>query len=217
MLGGCGCDCAYSDCHDVCENCGMNGCDGCCDMTDDMIFGPDERMTGSGTRIDSRAWTGLEPTWCEDYGGTRADAWANSFAEWKYSRVLELKALAALWGPAVPHRARNCRKGWNVYDGHVSNRDEEWTFFRAVWATGAIITRRCWGQRQIDRARERFERRKNNLRWDGERWEYWSAYPSGRQMSYWDSWGGASSYGHYAIELYPGCRISIYHDGESGL
>lgn len=148
---------------------------------------------GTGTMIDSRDWTGLEPTWWEEEAGlTRFDDWCDRWEMWKHDRRHELKALRALWFIPIRSRPRDSRKGWTIYDGHVSNRDEEWTFWRSLLATVAILFQRRHGQRQVDR---------------------YGFQPS-FDLAYWDS---RSTYGGYEIMclwLYPRCRVSIFSGGE---
>lgn len=178
---------------------------------DDDILGDDfDGVSGGG--IDSRAWTGLEPTWWEQQGvgATRADHWADCWEGWKADKIDRLKALAMLWGPPVPCRPANIRKGWTVYDGHVAARGEDWTFGRAILSTIGILLGRRWRQVDVDRDEVRCRR----LRAETGKVHFRDA---GFDMGHWDY---RTTYGGWAcmcLDLHRGCRVDIFSDGDSSL
>lgn len=121
---------------------------------------------------------------------------------WQYERHMlgqRWKALRTLWGPPVVNEWATGRRkdGVTVYQ---ANRDDDWTFWRAVKATIGIVLGRHWTE---DAA---------------ECWKsghVFSAY--GKGVAFWDS---RSVYGGYDVDccwLYPRCRVSIFSDGESNL
>jgi hypothetical protein len=98
-------------------------------------------------------------------------------------------ALRMLWGPVIRHRARDARKGWTVYDGHERDRGEEWTFWRAIIATVAIL----------------ISRRHRDKDFPSDSWD----------LGYWDSHSDGYGYSFGYLHLWRGARVEIGRDGES--
>lgn len=143
--------------------------------------------------IDSRSWTGLAPSWGEEFGMSRAEAWLFSVSE-RHGRAREAaKALLMIWGPAVPNRPRG--RFWTVYDGFQTQRGGDWSFCRALVSTVAILTHRRWTQRQIDR--------------DGPKSTY--------DMGHWGYRNDGLGWSCRILNLYPRWRVSIDFDGDSYL
>ncbi|MBW6524462.1 hypothetical protein KZ810_13215 [Sphingomonas sp. RHCKR47] len=126
-----------------------------------------------------------------------AEAWAD---QWGYDRRQELRAIIALWGPAIRHRPRDSRKGWTIYDGYERNREEEWTVWRALVCTIAILLGRRWG----DDAEARWSRRHGRA-------GVWADTP---RLAFFDSRDTYGGYDITRVELAPGCRFSVFSDGE---
>lgn len=126
-----------------------------------------------------------------------AQAWA---AEWRYHRRQELRAIIALWGPAIRHRARDSQKGWTVYDGYERNREEEWTIWRAMLCTIAILLGRRWS----DAAEARWARRHRQA-------GIWAPTP---MLAFFDARDNYGGYDVTIVQLAPGCRFSVFNDGE---
>lgn len=146
-------------------------------------------------RVDSRSWTGLEPTWWEEQGvgATRVDDWADRWEVRSRGLWHACKAIAMLWWPQVPNRRNGgWQRGWSVYDGYVSGRGEEWSLWRALLATLAIILGRFW--RDSDEQRLGFR-----CGLDLGHWDY------GRTYGGWDC---------MVLNLYPRCRVTIESDGD---
>ena len=100
----------------------------------------------------------------------------------RHDKEQRVKALRALWFRPVVGRVRPD----GVVD-HIACRDEDWTFWRAIKVSIAILA-----NRQVK----------------GER------YQTSYQMAYWDAF---KTYGGYTVDLvwlYPGFRYSIFNDGE---
>lgn len=120
--------------------------------------------------------------------------------EARYRRRQELRGIVALWARPIKSRPRDPRKGWTIYDGYERNRDEEWTLWRALVCTVAILLGRHWS----DAAAERWACRHGKS-------SCWAASPN---LAYFDS---RSTYGGYdvmVVQLAPGCRFSVFSDGE---
>lgn len=117
-------------------------------------------------------------------------------------------ALAALWGPPVLDYVR--------YDGvsiFKRSRDEEWTFWRAIQATVGLVLGRYWN----DEAAARWERRSTLAHALFGRPNPYRFRLPGLTLVYWDN---RRVYGGYSVEvlqLYPGCRIEHFNDGETSL
>lgn len=124
-------------------------------------------------------------------------------AERRYYRRLQLRAIVALWGRPLKTKARDTRKGWTIYDGYTRNRDEEWTVWRAVLCTIAILLRRYWS----DDAQHAWAKRhgKNSC---------WADTPT---LAYFDCWPVYGGYNAEIVQLAPGCRFSVFNDGETNL
>lgn len=170
-------------------------------------------------QVDSRAWTGLEPTWWEAQGiGTRADAWADRWGAWKHERLDELKALATIWGYCIPNRPRDPRKGWTVFDGMQSDRGGDWTFLRAVKATIAILLGRRYRDSHRERDWARWKARRANPRFIASQWIHPEIHmPISVEMAHWDYRGAPGGWSSMVLYLHPGCRVSIFSDGDSSL
>jgi hypothetical protein len=165
------------------------------------------------SRIDSRSWTGLEPTWWEEQGvgATRADDWADRWCDWREDKIQRLKALAMLWGPAVPARPiGSWRRGWSIYDGHVTARGEEWTFGRALRATIGILLFRVWGEIDAEGDRQRCARIREQT---GRR----VFHDLGLDLGHWDYRDEYGGWSCMMLQLYRGCRVEIFSDGDSSL
>lgn len=143
--------------------------------------------------VDSSAWTGRPSALRRDECGVSDWDWHEMRSEEdRIRRRDRWQALVALWWLPKRQPPRRRSEGWTVHDGHERNRDEEWTLWRALLATVAIVTGRDHTQRQVDR------------------------------YGHEDSWniayfGAGATYGGYdvmVVQLYPRCRISIFSDGE---
>ena len=146
--------------------------------------------------IDSSTWTGRPSVIVRDDDGISDWDWAEMRRETlREMRLDRFKALKALWLPARRHPPRDRRKGWTVYDGHERARDEEWTFWRSILATVAIVTARYHGQAQVDRHGHQF----------------------GVNVAYFDAFTINGGYTSTIVELFPGCRVAIFEDGETNL
>ena len=126
-----------------------------------------------------------------------AEAWAE---EWRYRRRQELRAIVALWGPAIRHRPRDSRKGWTIYDGYERNREEEWTIWRALVCTVAIL----FGRRWSDNAEACWSRRHGRA-------GVWAPTP---MLAFFDSRDTYGGYDVTIVKLAPECRFSVFSDGE---
>ena len=105
------------------------------------------------------------------------------------------RAFRALWCKPVVDHVR--------YDGVTifrDNRDDDWTCWGALQATIGVLLDRHW----TDRAEARWRRRLGR-----------GSY--GLQLAYWDSRCIYGGYDVMCIWLYPGCRVSIFGDGETNL
>jgi len=155
-------------------------------------------------RVDSSTWTGLP-----SHVRPAAGPWGDMMTEaqdaamcrdlMRYDRLQRWRALRMLWGPAIRNRAKDSRKGWTVYDGHVRHRGDDWTLWRAVRSSVAILANRMHGQAQIDRHRSRTGK----------------LYIPSHDMGHWDSHSDGYGYSSMCLQLYPACRIEIFSDGES--
>lgn len=116
-----------------------------------------------------------------------------------YVREQRWAALRMLWGRPIKSKPRDRQKGWTIYDGHVRNRDEDWTVWRGIAATVALIINRRQGQRQVDQHRSRTGK----------------LYVPSFDLGYWDNRydGYGCSYG--CLRLYPGWRVEVASEGES--
>lgn len=119
---------------------------------------------------------------------------------WRYQRRQELRGIVALWGPAIRSRPRDPRKGWTVYDGHERKRDEEWTIWRAIVCTVAILLGRCWSDDAAGRWANRHGRS-----------SCWAPSPNLAWFDARDTYGG---YEIQRVQLAPGCRFTVFSDGE---
>ncbi|SFP62469.1 hypothetical protein [Sphingomonas rubra] len=120
--------------------------------------------------------------------------------EARYRRRQELRGIVALWAPAIKDRPRDSRKGWTIYDGYVRNRDEEWTLWGAIVCTVAILLGRRWHDQAIKRWEKRY----------GKSWA-WAPTPD---LAYFDARSTGSGYDITRVQGAPGCRFSVFSDGE---
>jgi hypothetical protein len=109
-------------------------------------------------------------------------------------------ALKALWGPAIRQRPRDSRKGWTIYDGHERNRDDEWTLWRGVLCTIAILLDRHWSEA----AEARWTKRTGKA----------GSYGDRLNLAYFGCGPTYGGYDAWIVELAPGCRFSVFSDGE---
>ncbi|MBI0530319.1 hypothetical protein D9602_02960 [Sphingomonas sp. TX0522] len=115
-----------------------------------------------------------------------------------YDREQRWAAFRMLWGRPVVNVWSTERRTDGVID-YVRNRSEEWTLWRAIIATLALILSRYHGQREV----ERYCARTGRL------------YIPRRDLGFWDSRADSGGYGYGYLELYPRCRVSVGWDGES--
>lgn len=123
----------------------------------------------------------------DEWGMTRAD-WSEIRAEnERIEREQRGRALRALWArPVVDHVRR---------DGVVcyrDNRDEEWTFWRGLKLTLALLLDRQWVDPPDPTCKRIF----------------------GTSLAFWDSRQTYGGYDVMVVQLYPGCRFEIFSDGE---
>lgn len=123
--------------------------------------------------------------------------------EARYYRQQELRAIVALWGRPIRNEPRDRRKGWTIYDGHVRNRDEEWTIWRALVCTIAILLARRWS----DDAETAWMWRHGKA----------SCWADTRRLAFFDAHDIYGGYEITRVELAPGCRFSVFSDGEMNL
>lgn len=97
-------------------------------------------------------------------------------------RKAEWTALRRLWsGPVVQHVRKS--DGVTIYS---ANREEEWTFWRAVRASIGIVLRR-----------------------------YSEDGRGGLPLAFWNSHQDGYGYSFDYLTLYPGCRVEVASDGET--
>lgn len=119
----------------------------------------------------------------DEYGMTEQDWDELIEAENAHDKEQRSRALRALWLKPVLCEIRKC-DGVVIYR---DSREEEWTFFRAVWITIAILLNRRNTKDEIGESLD---------------------------MAYWDA---LPTYGGYTVDrlwLYPNCTYSIFNDGE---
>lgn len=130
------------------------------------------------------------------------DEWGMTPEDWRWLRweserehlANRWKALKAIWGQPVVAQCTS------QYVRNERGRGDDWTVWRAVWATIGVILDRSW----TDQVEGRWKARKGR-----------HAY--GLDLAYWDA---TSVYGGYEVtvlSLYPRCRVSIFNDGETNL
>lgn len=142
-------------------------------------------------RIDSSDWTGLPSTVRQaegPYGEFMSEADdAEMYADERRQRLLErIAAIRMLWGPAIRNRPS---ANWTIYDGHIRQRGDEWTFWRSVRVTVAVILNRYHGDA-------------HGRCLDSLDMGYWDAGTSGGYSSAMVCW------------LYPRFRFQIFSDGD---
>lgn len=134
-----------------------------------------------------------------DEFGMTADDWRwLSWEQDKFMLAQRWKALKTLWGPPVIDERSTGRRTDGVTD-YTANRDGNWTVWRAVCATVGVVLGRYWHAQVEARYRAKY------------------GYARSSDMAYWDS---HPVYGGYTVDclwLYPGCRVSIFNDGETNL
>jgi len=133
----------------------------------------------------------------DDWHRIEREAYAE---EARYHRRQELRGIVALWARPIKSPPRDRRKGWTVYDGHERNRDEEWTVWRAIVCTVAILLGRRWH----DDASARWERRNGKS-------AVWASRPD---LAYFDAVTTGCGYDITRVQGAPGCRFSVFSDGE---
>lgn len=101
------------------------------------------------------------------------------------------KAVKAIWGKPVPARYKS------QYVSNERARGGDWTPWRAICATVAIVLNRNWTDKVEHRWRARY------------------GYASGIDMAYWDARSVYGGYTGMICWLYPRCRVSIFSDGET--
>ena len=131
------------------------------------------------------------------------DEWGMSaedrrFLAWELDqeeRRHRFKALKALWGHRGP-------KVWySGCEGNSAGKGDDWTFWRAVRMSLALIFGRQWGQVDEDAYERQTGRR----------------FCKSFNMCFWDN---GPTYGGYTVmvgRLCPGLRCEIFHDGETFL
>lgn len=143
-------------------------------------------------RVDSSDWTGLPSTVRPaegPYGEFMSEADdAEMYAGERRQQLLDrLNGILMLWGPAIRNRPG---KNWTIYDGYIRQRGDEWTLWRAVRATMAIILNRHHGDAH------------------GRRLDNWD-------MGHWDAGTAGNGYSSAMVcWLYPRCRFQIFSDGD---
>jgi hypothetical protein len=167
--------------------------------------------------IDSSAWTGrfwhIEDATEDDMHDGVPPAIYRQIAEDQAAeeRQQARKALVTLWGPPIKDRPADPRKGWTIYDGYIRARGDDWTIWRAIVATFAIITGRRWGQRQAaaaDRA---------CARWQLDRSKPTPRHRDSFDLGHWDYDRDGYGWSAMQLHLYPWARVDIFSDGESSM
>lgn len=113
----------------------------------------------------------------------------------RLDRYHRWRALKALWLPPVKEDVGRGKQ--RTRDA----RDDDWTFWRAVLATVGLVFDRHWTDKAEDRHKARTGKR----------------YVESYDMAYWDAHDTYGGYDVMVLWLYPGCRVSIFSDGESFL
>lgn len=145
-------------------------------------------------QVDSSDWTGLPSSVRPaegPYGEFMSEADdAAMYADECRRRLLDrIDALRMLWGPAIRNRPWK-QKDWTVYDGYMRHRGEEWTFWRGVGATVAIILNRYHG--------DAHGRCLDSL-----------------DLGHWDASTAGNGYSSAMVcWLFPRCRFQIFSDGD---
>jgi len=157
--------------------------------------------------IDSSSWTGLpssvrrisDP---EDWAhGLTEEQDAQLAADYRRHDCGErLKALRMLWGPAIVDEASTRWRRDGVVD-YIRNRGEDWTVWRAIVASLALIMNRRHRQRHVDRHQARTG----------------SCCIPSVDLGFWDSRSDGYGYSFGHLELYPRWRVEVGSDGESFL
>lgn len=136
----------------------------------------------------------------DEIGMTREDLrwlrWENERDDLRH----RWRALRAIWCKPV------LADDW--YDKTIKRdaRGDDWTLGRAVKATIGILLNRRWTDKVKRKAEEK---RKKSLR------KSWGFYGYG--MAFWDNHRTYGGYAVMVVWLYPGCRVSIFSDGECNL
>lgn len=127
------------------------------------------------------------------------DEWGMTDEDWRWVRweaereqlAHRWKALKAIWGKPVPARYPS------QYVGNERARGDDWTPWRAICATVAVVLNRNW----TDKVEQR--------------WRARHGFAGGIDMAYWDARSVYGGYTGMICWLYPRCRISIFSDGET--
>jgi len=114
-----------------------------------------------------------------------------------YDREQRWAAFRMLWGRPIVDVWSTRRRTDGVID-YERNRGDEWTLWRAVLATLALLLNRRHGQRQIDRHEARTG-------------EWCVDY---HDLGFWDSRADGYGYSFGYLHLYPGWRVEVGSDGE---
>lgn len=102
-----------------------------------------------------------------------------------YDREQRWAALRMLWGPPIVDAWSTRRRTDGVTD-YERNRGEEWTLWRSIVASVALI---------LDRQHRG------------------SGYTSSVDLGFWDSRADGYGYSYGYLHLYPGCRVEVGTDG----
>lgn len=129
-----------------------------------------------------------------------AEAYAD---KWRYHRRQELRGIVALWARPIKSPPRDRRKGWTIYDGYIRNRDEEWTVWRAIVCTVAILLGRRWS----DAAAARWSRRYGKS-------DCWADRPYLAHFDAHDTYGGWEI---WRVQMAPSYRFEVFSDAEVSL
>lgn len=127
------------------------------------------------------------------------DEWGMTDEDWRWVRwegeceqlAHRWKALKAIWGKPVPARYPS------QYVSNERARGDDWTPWRAICATVAIVLNRNW----TDKVEQR--------------WRARHGFAGGIDVAYWDARSVYGGYTGMICWLYPRCRISIFSDGET--
>lgn len=159
----------------------------------------------AAARIDSASWTGL-PSEIRPAAGPYGDIMteAQDAAMYREScredRRQRVGALAMLWGPPIVDQASTRRRTDGVVD-YSRRRQKEWTLWRGILATVAIVLNRRHGRRQAV-----LQKRRSG-----------SSYVASLDLGYWSARSDGYGYSAMLCWLYPGVRVEIISDGESWL
>lgn len=128
------------------------------------------------------------------------DEWGMTRDDWRWLRWEQerddlhhrWRALLALWCEPVTY------KHWNGQPRTRDGRGDDWTWWRSVLATVAVVVNRRW----CDRAQERY------------RAKHKGRHAFGSDLAFWDARGTYGGWECMCLWLYPGLRMSIFSDGD---